>query len=173
MSKAGNTDFRNVYGEEKGQAIQNFCMYAADQIHDTGAWFSVDVFGESAYGYMTAYGQYWAGISNVVDAISAMPYTDHMGVDGGWEDPYGIMNNWGKRAEKQQEILEEPAAARTWITGYDTPHWSPSFVYGTAELKAQIAGLEDAGLDGGFIPWNAVSSLDKYTQYKDVWNEEQ
>ena len=173
MSKAGNTDFRNVYGEEKGQAIQNFCMYAADQIHDTGAWFSVDVFGESAYGYMTAYGQYWAGISNVVDAISAMPYTDHMGVDGGWEDPYGIMNNWGKRAEKQQEILEDPAAARTWITGYDTPHWSPSFVYGTAELKAQIAGLEDAGLDGGFIPWNAVSSLDKYTQYKDVWNEEQ
>ena len=173
MSKSGSADFRNIYGEEKGQAIQNFCMYAADQIHDAGAWFSVDVFGESAYGYMTAYGQYWAGISNVVDAISAMPYTDHMGVDGGWEDPYGIMNSWGKRAEKQQEILEDPAVARTWITGYDTPHWNPTFIYGTAELKAQIAGLEDAGLDGGFIPWNAVSSLDKYTQYKDVWNEEQ
>ena len=172
MSKSGNADFRNVYGEEKGQAIQNFCMYAADQIHDAGAWFSVDVFGESAYGYMTAYGQYWAGISNVVDAISAMPYTDHMGVDGGWEDPYGIMNSWGSRAEKQQEILEDPAVARTWITGYDTPHWSPSFVYGTAELKAQIAGLEDAGLDGGFIPWNAVSSIEKYTEYEDVWNEE-
>ena len=41
------------------------------------------------------------------------------------------------------------------------------------ELKAQVKGLEDAGLTGGFIPWNAVSSLDKYTQYKDVWNEEQ
>ena len=173
MSKAGNTDFRNVYGEEKGQAIQNVCMYAADQIHDAGAWFSVDVFGESAYGYMTAYGQYWAGISNVVDAISAMPYTDHMGVEGGWEDPYGIMNSWGNRAAKQQEILEKPAVARTWITGYDTPHWAPSFVYGTAELKAQIAGLEDAGLDGGFIPWNAVSSIEKYTEYQDVWNEEQ
>lgn len=172
MSKAGGTDFRNVYGEEKGQAVQNFCMYAADQIHDAGAWFSVDVFGESAYGYMTAYGQYWAGISNVVDAISAMPYTDHMGVSGGWEDPYGIMNSWGTRAQKQQDILETPAVARTWITGYDTPHWDPTFVYGTAELKAQIAGLEDAGLDGGFIPWNAVSSIDKYTEYMDVWNEE-
>ena len=173
MSKSGNADFRNAYGEEKGQAVQNFCMYAADQIHDAGAYFSVDVFGESAYGYMTAYGQYWAGISNVVDAISAMPYTDHMGVDGGWEDPYGIMNSWGARAQKQQDKLEKPAIARTWITGYDTPNWAPSFVYGTAELKAQIAGLEDAGLEGGFIPWNAVSSLDKYTQYKDIWNEEQ
>ena len=76
-------------------------------------------------------------------------------------------------AAKQQEILEKPAVARTWITGYDTPHWAPSFVYGTAELKAQIAGLEDAGLDGGFIPWNAVSSIEKYTEYQDVWNEEQ
>ena len=168
MSKAG-ADFRNAYGEEKGQAIQNFCLYAADQIHESGAYFSIDVFGESAYGYMTAYGQYWAGLSNVVDAISAMPYTDHMGIDGAWNDPYITMNNWGKRAQKQQDKLEHPAVARTWITGYDTPHWDPAVNYGTEELRAQIMGLEDAGLDGGFIPWNAVSSLDKYTQYRDIW----
>lgn len=170
MSKSGNADFRNAYGEEKGQAVQNFCMYAADQIHEAGAYFSVDVFGESAYGYMTAYGQYWAGISNVVDAISAMPYTDHMGMDGAWEDPYNTMNNWGAKAQKQQEKLENPAVARTWITGYDTPHWDPTFIYGTAELKAQVQGIEDAGLTGGFIPWNGVSSLEKYTEYKDIWN---
>lgn len=170
MSESGEADFRNVYGEEKGQAIQNFCMYAADQIHDAGAYFSVDVFGESAYGYMTAYGQYWAGISNVVDAISAMPYTDHMGVDGAWEDPYGIMNNWGKKAKKQQDKLENPAVARTWITGYDTPHWEPTRVYGTDELSAQVRGLEDAGLTGGFIPWNGVSSIEKYREYKGIWD---
>ena len=169
MSKSGNADFRNLYGEEKGQAIQNFCLYAADQIHEAGAYFSIDVFGESAYGYMTAYGQYWAGLSNVVDAISAMPYTDHMGVAGAWNDPYTTMYNWGKRAQKQQDKLESPAAARTWITGYDTPHWSPEVIYGTEELRAQIRGLADAGLAGGFIPWNAVSSLEKYTQYKDIW----
>jgi hypothetical protein len=170
MSVSGEADFRNVYGEEKGQAVQNFCMYAADQIHEAGAYFSVDVFGESAYGYMTAYGQYWAGISNVVDAISAMPYTDHMGVDGAWEDPYGVMNLWGKKAKKQQDKLENPAVARTWITGYDTPHWEPSRVYGTEELSAQVRGLEDAGLTGGFIPWNGVSSIEKYREYKGIWD---
>ncbi len=169
MSKSGEADFRNKYGEEKGQAIQNFCLYAADQIHEAGAYFSIDVFGESAYGYMTAYGQYWPGLSNIVDAISAMPYTDHMGVDGGWEHPYSIMKSWGKKANKQQKKLEHPAVARTWITGYDTPHWGPVVNYGPAELKAQIKGLKDAGLDGGFIPWNAASSYEKYSQYSSIW----
>ena len=172
MSQSKKTKFRNKYDEEKGQAIQNFCFYAADQIHEAGAYFSVDVFGESAYGYMTAYGQYWPGISNIVDAISAMPYTDHMGGEGSWENPYGTVKSWAKRAKKMQDYLEHPAAARTWITGYDTPHWDPSVNYGKKQLKDQAKALKDAGLDGGFIPWNAANSLAKYRQYKSVWNKD-
>ena len=169
MSASGKADFRNKYDEEKGQAVQNFCMYAADQIHEAGAYFSVDVFGESAYGYMTAYGQYWPGISNVVDAISAMPYTDHMGVDGAWEKPYSTVLSWGKRAKAQQDKLEYPAVARTWITGYDTPNWAPEVDYDNKMLKDQVKALNKAGLDGGFIPWNAASSLEKYKEYSGVW----
>jgi hypothetical protein len=120
---------------------------------------------------MTAYGQYWPGISNIVDAISAMPYTDHTGGPGAWTDPYGTMYNWGKRAKKQQKYLKDPAVARTWITGYDTPYWAPTENYGEKELKAQIKGLKDAGLKGGFIPWNAANNLGKYKQYKAIWNE--
>lgn len=171
MSKSGAADFHNKYGEEKGQAVQNFCFYAADQIHEAGAYFSVDVFGESVYGYMTAYGQYWPGISNIVDAISAMPYTDHTGGPGAWNDPYSTMKNWGKRAKKKQDMLLSPAAARTWITGYNTPYWAPTVNYGEAELKAQIKGLKDAGLEGGFIPWNVTNNIEKYKEYKAIWNE--
>lgn len=173
MSKSGKANFRNKYDEEKGQAVQNFCFYAADQIHEAGAYFSVDVFGESAYGYLTAYGQYWPAISNIVDAISAMPYTDHMGGgDSTWKNPYNTMKSWAKKAKKMQDYLENPAAARTWITGYDTPHWDPVVIYGKKQLKAQIQGLEDAGLKGGFIPWNAFNDLSKYKQYKDIWNKD-
>ncbi len=171
MSATPGTKWRNKYDEEKGQAIQNFCFYAADQIHEAGAYLSIDVFGESVYGYMTAYGQYWPGISNIVDAISAMPYTDHTGGPGAWTDPYRTMYNWGKRAKKQQKYLKDPAVARTWITGYDTPYWAPTENYGEKELKAQIKGLRDAGLKGGFIPWNAANNLGKYKQYKAIWNE--
>lgn len=169
MSKSKKADFKNKYEEEKGQAVQNFCIYAADMLHEEGAYMSVDVFGESAYGYMTAYGQYWPGISNVADAISAMPYTDHMGIENGWEDPYGTMLSWSKRAKKQQDKLENPAAARTWITGYDTPHWDPVVDYNGKKLIAQVKAMNKAGLDGGFIPWNAASDLGKYTEYKSVW----
>ena len=171
MSKSGKAKFRNVYNEEKGQAVQNFCFYAADQIHEAGAYFSVDVFGECAYGYMTAYGQYWPGISNIVDAISAMPYTDHMGGgESSWKNPYATMKSWAKKAKKGQDYLEHPAAARTWITGYNTPYWAPSVNYGEKEMKAQIKGLKDAGLEGGFIPWNVNNDLGKYKQYKKIWN---
>lgn len=171
MSLSKKTDFKNLYGEEKGQAVQNFCIYAADMLHEEGAYMSVDVFGESAYGYMTAYGQYWPGISNVVDAISAMPYTDHMGVENSWEDPYGTMLSWSKKAKKQQDKLKNPAAARTWITGYDTPHWDPVVDYNGKMLSAQVKALNKAGLEGGFIPWNAASDLGKYTEYKSVWGK--
>ncbi|MBQ6389353.1 MAG: hypothetical protein IJH90_06960 [Mogibacterium sp.] len=171
MSKSGKANFRNTYKEEKGQAIQNFCFYAADQIHEAGAYFSVDVFGESVYGYMTAYGQYWPALSNIVDAISAMPYTDHTGGEGAWKKPYDTMKNWGKRAKKMQDRLSDPAVPRTWITGYNTPYWAPTENYNEAKLKSQINGLEEAGLRGGFIPWNALSDVDKYNQYKGIWNE--
>ena len=171
MSKSGKAKFRNTYDEEKGQAVQNFCFYAADQIHEAGAYISIDVFGESAYGYMTAYGQYWPGISNIVDAISAMPYTDHMGGEEAWKNPYQTMKAWGKKAKKRQDYLENPAAARTWITGYNTPYWAPTENYGEKEMKAQIKGLKDAGLEGGFIPWNVNNDLSKYKQYKKIWNK--
>ncbi|MBQ3370719.1 MAG: hypothetical protein IJG48_06880 [Mogibacterium sp.] len=172
MSKSKSTKFRNVYDEEKGQAVQNFCFYAADQIHEAGAYLSIDVFGESAYGYMTAYGQYWPGISNIVDAISAMPYTDHMGGDGAWKNPYNTMKIWGKKAKKMQKYLDHPAVARTWITGYNTPHWDPTVNYGEKQLKAQIKGLKDAGLKGGFIPWNVNNDLGKYKEYQKIWNKD-
>jgi hypothetical protein len=171
MSKSGKADFRNKYGESKAQAVQNFCFYAADQLRRSGAYISVDVFGESAYSYVTAYGQYWTAISNIVDAISAMPYTDHFSGDRPWEDPYGSVNRWAKKAAKQQKRLQNPAVARTWITGYNTPHWAPNVDYNEAKLRDQIKALEDAGLDGGFIPWNVLSDIGKYRQYKGIWAE--
>ena len=172
MSEEKGTDFRNSYGESKAQAIQNFCFYAADQIHEAGAYFSVDVFGECSDGYVTAYGQYWPAISNIVDAISSMPYTDHFGEADTWSNPKKTMKAWAKKAAKEQTKIPTPAAARTWITGYDTPFWSPTVVYDEQKLKAQVDALYEAGLDGGFIPWNSGSPIDTYKMYKGIWNYE-
>ncbi len=173
MSVKGNTDFRNKYDEEKAEAVQNFLFYAVDQIHKEGAYLSVDVFGECSSEYVTAYGQYWPAISNIVDAISSMPYTDHFGRNNDtWSNPYKTVYNWAVGAAKRQTEIPTPAIARTWITAYDTPYWNPKVIYDASKISDQAKALVDAGLKGGFITWNSASSLSKYQQIKSAFNKD-
>lgn len=165
-----NADFKNKYDEEKAEAVQNFLFYATDQIHKEGAYLSVDVFGECSSEYVTAYGQYWPAISNIVDVISSMPYTDHFGrsIDT-WTNAYQTVNNWAKGAAARQTEIPTPAIPRTWITAYDTPYWKPTVVYGASKIEDQVRALYEAGLEGGFITWNSGSSLAKYEQIKSAF----
>ncbi len=163
--KAGTIDFHNAYGETKAQAIQRFLMYATDILHEHGVYVSADVYGESAYNYVTAYGQYWPAISNVVDVISGMPYPDHFAASGTylpWEHPYETLNNWATSVMYRQGETATPAAVRTWIQAYNAIR-EPYNTYGPDEVAAQISGLRDAGCTGGYMTWNAGASLDKYT----------
>ena len=162
--KAGTVDFRNDLEETKAQAIQRFLMYATDILHEQGAYVSADVYGESAYTYVTAYGQYWPAISNVVDVISGMPYPDHFGASGSWlpwEHPYETLYSWGQNVMLRQGETATPAAVRTWIQAYNAIR-EPYTRYGPDQVFAQIKALRDTGCSGGYMTWNASSSLDKY-----------
>ena len=162
--EAGTIDYHNTYGETKAQAIQRFLMYATDILHEQGAYVRADVYGESAFNYVTAYGQYWPAISNVVDAISGMPYPDHFSASGDykpWEHPYDTLYNWGGSVMYRQAETATPAAVRTWIQAYNAIR-EPYNTYGPDEVAAQIRGLRDAGCTGGYMTWNSASSLDKY-----------
>ena len=173
MSKSNGTDFKTKYNEEKAESVQNFLLYATDQIHKENVYLSVDVFGECSGTYVTSYGQYWPAISNIVDAISSMPYTDHFGrnVDT-WTNAYQTVNNWAKTAAARQKEIPTPAIARTWITAYDTPYWKPTVIYDATKISDQAKALVDAGLDGGFITWNSASSLAKYQQIKGAFSKD-
>ena len=179
--KQGLMDFRNDYGEEKAQAIQRFLMYACDELHKLNVYVSADVFGESAHKYVTAYGQYWAAISNVVDVISAMPYPDHFSKyeygfkEPVWTKPYDILNYWASNyAALRQTEIPTPAIARTWVQTYDVPNYKQSggFVYGASQVDEQIRALFDNGLNGGYMTWNATSSLDKYRSQIETYKKE-
>ena len=163
--KNGTIDFHDTYGETKAQAIQRFLMYATDILHEHGAYVSADVYGESAYNYVTAYGQYWPAISNVVDVISGMPYPDHFAESGDyrpWEHPYDTLYNWGSCVKYRQEETATPAVVRTWIQAYNAIR-EPYNTYGPTEVFSQIRALRDTGCTGGYMTWNAGSSVDKYT----------
>lgn len=174
MSKSSSTNFRNTYNEEKAEAIQNFLLYATDEIHKKNAYLSVDVFGECSSTYVTSYGQYWPAISNVVDVVSSMPYTDHFDRNNStyWTNPYKTVNNWAKGAAARQKEIPTPAIARTWITAYDTPYWNPTVIYDASKISDQAQALVDAGLTGGFITWHSASSLYKYEQIKSAFSKD-
>lgn len=167
-----NYNFKNHFNEEKAQAVQNFIIYASDQIHKYNAYVSVDVFGECSSTYVTAYGQYWPAISNVADVVSSMPYTDHFGknVDT-WSNPYSTIYNWAVKTASRQKEIKTPGIARTWITAYNTPYWDPVVTYNANKIKNQIDALKDAGLTGGAITWNAGSSLSKYESIAPGFND--
>lgn len=178
LEKEGVIDLKNKYNEEKAQAIQGFLMYATDEIHQLGAYVSADVFGESAHKYVTAYGQYWPAISNIVDVISAMPYPDHFSAyeygftNVVWTVPYDLLKFWGTNyAAVRQTEIPTPAIARTWIQVYNTIR-SPYIEYDANKVSDQIKALYDSGLTGGYMTWNSGSSLDKYNEVKDAFKKE-
>ena len=176
--ESNNTiDFKNEYNEDKVEAIQNFLRYAADAIHQKGAYISVDVFGESSNNYYTtAYGQYWPALSNVVDVISAMPYPDHFannsyGINKPWNHPYDLINAWSKEVIKRQNDTTSPAIVRTWVQAYNVQGWvDPNGIeYNGEEVQAQIQALYDNNLTGGYITWHSGSNIEKYNKQKSAF----
>lgn len=169
LEREGVINLNNIYNEEKAQALQNFVMYACDEIHSVGAYVSIDVFGESASNYVTAYGQFWPAISNVADVISGMPYPDHFNPhDYGikevvWTVPYKLLDAWSKYVVSKQEVIPTPATVRTWIQTYNTTK-TPSVIYDDVKISEQIQALYDNGLKGGYMTWNSGSNLIKYKE---------
>lgn len=173
--------FGNDYNEEKASVIQGFFQYATDELHKLKVYVSADLFGESAYDYVTAYGQYWPAISNVVDVVSGMPYPDHFNQyefgfkEPVWTVPYDLIYHWGSNyVIKRQAEIPTPAIVRTWVQTYDVPDYKHKggFEYGSKEIKDQIKALFDAGLDGGYMTWLSYSSLERYKNQVDVYSEE-
>ena len=169
LEKEGVINLNNTYNEEKAQALQSFIMYACDEIHSVGGYVSIDVFGESASNYVTAYGQFWSAISNVADVISGMPYPDHFnkheyGIkEVVWTVPYKLLDAWSKYVVSKQEIIPTPAIVRTWIQTYDTKK-QPSVIYDDKKISEQIQALYDNGLNGGYMTWNSSSNMIKYKE---------
>ena len=168
---SGDIDFRNEYGETKAQAIQRFLMYATDILHEYGVYVGADVFGETSGNYVTAYGQYWPAISNVVDVISGMPYPDHFARNGAyrpWEHPYETLLDWAESAAKRQAETPTPAVDRTWIQAYNAIQ-PPYNEYGVQEIGDEIRALREEGLTGGFMAWNAACSLTKLEELRPLY----
>lgn len=163
-------DLRNTENISRASAIQQFLIYVTEILHRQNVYVSADVFGETCNAYVSAYGQYWPAISNVVDAICAMPYPDHFSIhdygitEAVWEVPEQLLTCWGEYAKRRQEEIPTPARVVTYIQGYDSLR-QPYITYDREKIEEQISGLEAAGIHDGHIIWNSSSDLSRYISY--------
>ncbi len=177
LEKSGAMNMNNTYSESKAEAIQAFLMYATDELHELGVYVSADVFGECAHNYVTNYGQYWPAISNIVDVISGMPYPDHFSAheyeigEVVWTVPYKVLSVWSEFVANKQTTIPTPAKVRTWIQAYNTVK-TPYVTYDANKISEQIEAIYSNGLDGGWMTWNAGSSLSKYEEIKEAFKKE-
>jgi len=173
-----DVDTQNKYNESRVEAITEFLRYASECLHANDAYISADVFGETSgwstskcTAFVTSYGQYWPAFSNVVDAISSMPYPDHygpgsFGIDRPYANPGAIMTAWAKATKFAQDITYDGAKIRTWILAQDP--YAYTYTYECEDVQAQLDALKSENVYDGFMTWNSAGSRTRYRKYIDV-----
>ena len=153
-------DYRNKDNESKAKAIQEYLKYAYSQLSPEHVYISADVYGlvGSVHNDM-GLGQYWEGISNVVDYICPMMYPSHYGkgvygINVPDAHPYETIYHCTKDSINRNKSIPTPAILRPWIQDF-TAGWVRGHInYGVKEVSAEIKALEDNGVNE-FLLWNA------------------
>jgi hypothetical protein len=153
-------DYRNTDNESKAKAIQEYLMYGYEQLSPYEVYIGADIYGlvASVTNDMSL-GQYWEGISNVVDYICPMMYPSHYAngtynIDIPDADPYATIFYSSKDAVRRNGNVATPATIRPWIQDF-TASWVDGYIkYGENELELQIKALEQNGIDE-YLLWNA------------------
>ncbi|MDX9806843.1 MAG: putative glycoside hydrolase [bacterium] len=154
-----NLDFRNTERESKSLAIQRFLKYAREELSKKEIYVSADIFGlvASASDDLNL-GQYWEGISNVVDFVSPMIYPSHFSYGFGGipipdTEPYKIVYISARDSVARNKNIETPAIIRPWIQDF-TAYWLKGHInYEKQQLTDQIKALSEHGIDE-YLLWN-------------------
>jgi len=146
----------------KAEVLRDFFSYLHENLKDTGAVLSADLFGMT----MTNpddlnIGQILEYAEPYFDFISPMVYPSHYprGFNG-WENPnnnvYGVVNfSMAKGVERMETASSSPLKLRPWLQDFD---YGGS--YDVAEVRAQIQATYDAGLTS----WMLWSPSNIYTR---------
>ncbi len=156
-------DYRNDQGDlSKAQTIQNFLKYAKKELSSSKVYISADIFGlvASVTDDMSI-GQYWEGVSNIVDYICPMMYPSHYGnniyglpIPDAY--PYETVFYSTKDSIERNKNIHTPAAIRPWIQDFTASWVKGNISYDVEEVNAQIKALKDNGVKE-YLLWNATN----------------
>ena len=154
--------FGGSNGRTKAAAIREHLEYTRRELADLGVQFTVDVFGVTTSANRdVGIGQVWESMIDHVDAALPMIYPSHY-----WRGSFGfaVPNAYPYEIVLRALSDAQRRSARVDGAGRTIP-WLQDFSlgqpqYAAAEVRAQIQGTYDAGIDE-WILWNAGS---RYTE---------
>jgi hypothetical protein len=152
--------------EEKFANIVEVLKLSHRAINGAGAFFSVDVFGYTAFRPSSLIGQDISLMSEYTDYVMPMVYPSHFvpgefGFANPAEHPYEVISASMKAGAEQ--VAGKRALVRPWLQEF-TLIWVPDELlveYGPAEVRAQIDAVEDADASAGWVLYDSANNYDE------------
>jgi hypothetical protein len=152
--------------EERWANITEVLRRSQRAINGAGAFFSVDVFGYTAFRPSTLLGQNIEMMAEVTDYISPMVYPSHFvpgdfGFDNPAEHPYEIIKLSMEAGLEQ--VQGKRALIRPWLQDF-TLVWVPDNLlveYGPEEVRAQIRAVDEFPAVGGWILYDSANTYNE------------
>lgn len=150
----------------KTEIITEFIKYICENLQKEGIKVAADVFGAVVLSDIDAgiVGQDFAQMSQYLDYICPMIYPSHyaegtFGIEYPHADPYSIILKTMKIGQNKVDAIEgeKKAVIRPWLQDFTMKSLEPYVEYGQEQIKAQIQGANDAGIDE-WLFWNAAGN---------------
>jgi hypothetical protein len=149
--------------EEKYANIVEVLKRSHRAINGAGAFFSVDVFGYTAFRPSDLIGQDLSRMAEYTDYVMPMVYPSHFspgefGFDVPARHPYEVIQK--SMAAGAEQVAGKRALVRPWLQEF-TLIWVPDdqiVEYGPEEVRAQIRAVEEAGGSGGWILYDSANN---------------
>lgn len=151
-------NLHNKYKESRTSTLQGFLIYAKEELEPYKVYVAADVFAWPIVAQDDQdIGQFLPAITNVVDVVCPMPYTDHfsqgsMGIENPSLAPEETLYQFSKIYKKESDAIQNAAQYRTWIQGYD---------FESKDIKEQIRGINKAGYQG-YMVWYGGGNKDSF-----------
>lgn len=153
-------NFPGNAGRTKDEAIEQFLMYAQEQLEKYNVHLAADTFGviATSWGDSDGIGQTWEKVAPNVEANCPMIYPSHYGP--GYfgfavpdARPYDTVHRALTDSIKRNAPIEKPAIIRPWLQSF-TATWVKGYIpYRAPEVRAQIDAALALGIDE-YLIWN-------------------
>lgn len=161
------TNFPNQNDRTKDEAIEDFLVFANDELADYNVHISVDVFAQltrSWDDHPEDIGQTWRKMALLSDYICPMIYPSHYGpgvygFDVPDQHPYEVVHMAMGEAMERNSAQENPAAIRAWIQGFNAPWVRGNIDYDAEAIAEQIKAIRAYGIQE-YIIWDAGNTYD-------------